>query len=476
MKLSLTLILITLTANIGWAGAGVRGGEVVYINGKYINRDFLDSNKSCWVSGLKVEQNYPAIKKIFDATATVDWVFAMMLEKHLHKLNFCFGGPLKPIEIDSRQSIRAKIPRVDYPGVTSIFVALQNEKGQVLEDANLLEKIEDYELPKDIAQGMHFIHEIMHTFLPSTVSDDTRRESVFNMVEVVKEIYLKRLVSREELYENMKEGGFNFPLTGSSLDPYRLQVEFLLGDATQKSKAFGQMSEPDILLSNSPTSLAQFVIDPKDKHALENPLAELSSYVEAIIQTGSSNQIDFIFNKQRFSVVDLNAIAFGIYLNLPEDQKQRLAHSINIEAEISKILEIIKTANAEVHENGLIYPNKELQSFSSSDVHKSIRALAIGIKLLVDRDDWATLNSIIAQSPNFYDALTLTAAKQGVRVATNIVPREKTYALTAIDKIQEALVQSFTEYLRGVLTPQDFKKVLSIINWSRLGYGEKNVY
>ncbi len=478
----ISLALATIAApRVGIAGAGVRGGELVFINGKYINRDFLEARKNCWVSGIQVEAENPGVGRVLESLSKVDWYFALVVEKRLHKLNFCFGGPLKPIEFDSRQNIR-RAPR--YP---SFFVALQTTDGTVFEDEDLFKKISDPDLSDEDAKGMHLIHEAMHSFIAPDTDDATRRQEVFSTLSVIRDIHLKKVISRDVLYTNLSANNILFPLTGSYLDPFRAQIIFLLGDATQRDHIFFSTSGLDVTLSKSIRSVSNLVED-EDRFMMKlDPLEVLTSYVEEVLRFGSESQVSYVFNKAGLTLIDPNFLSLGIYENVTSEQQAKLFSQVSVKPEIDRAIAKIATAQARVKMD-LLYANRELKSLSNQNAESSaqlvmalrplagggsipreIKSLAVAIAFLANKEDWAELGKEIGENPLFYGAMNFDQAKVSVGQAKSVVPREKDYALAALEALRGGLATTLQDYLRGVLTTACFEQVLKVIHWDRLG-------
>jgi len=452
-----------------FGGAGARGGgEVVDINGEYFPRDIVEQARCDWVPGSDMIKAVPETKKLFQGIAKVDWYFALELEREMSFLNFCLTGPLHPIFGHSRN-----VPQI-FSSFTSEFVGLRHNT-RVLLDGGI------FYSPKMSGDSRALIlaHETMHTYITMDMDPGERRIAMFTAVDTLARARAGTLTS-DQFHYKMRQSNVDFPQTAAQLEPYKLQVSFVLGNTEQKARMLLETRPVDRLVRGHYSKLAPLLAEWDQDTIKMIPEAALTEAYQAVISVGTSDEIQMALNQTSSRYVSPQTIALAELSKLSTDQKPRVLGSIQLPQVIVGVLNHMAEADVQICKlnicansafqdwTGVEHSSLDLpvvsiaERFDDREFSIDWRALTNGLVELIRKSDWNNVEDLIKR-PLFSAAIKLSHASQSLSSINPPMPREKQYVQEDMEHFQQATLEHAFNVFDAVLEPDESAHVSRLI-------------
>jgi hypothetical protein len=451
-------------------GSGVRGGgHVVDVDGAPELIEFVKGTTCSWKRGTRIIEENREISKTLDRLAQYDWYFAESLKQQVGGLNFCFTGPL------------LRLSPVDPKSPVATTLMLKGKYRQaavrVGQDVFVDESIYRSLLLRDPSRAAALmIHEGLHSFFSMELPTGIRYLSLWTMSKGIALAGQAPINSREGLHEEMYQNRVDFPRTVEDLDPYRTQVQFLMGTFEENRAA--------VLASNHPEDLIKdYEIFGKNLVSWDQawisqwggPEGVLKLVIQKMFKEGTQDEFDQLL-KKKFDRINPMIVALSVMDHMSEVKKAKiLASNLNqkgLAAALSNIKNM-KVTQGDLRimaspELALLLGSKTMAEIPLTSLSQTITQ-TLDVEIIVQvvsgmilKGEWDALDALVKNS-DFHQAFTFEIQKQAVSEMNPVVALEKNLALRFLRSAGQNLLQNTLDRIQSKVSEEQFTHFQSLI-------------
>ena len=480
----------------GGSGGGVRGGgHVVEVGGK---KELLDL-VTTYVCKVKTAESMlaenPYFEKILQKISYVDWYFAEDIKRALLELEFCMT-----------QQLYRLMPKFD-PVINKTVVMpdplLKIAKNGAIRVGNKV--YWDTQITKDLSdrsRAFLLLHEVMHSYLDWSLSDEERYLNLYSMIQVISDLEKSGISDEDpimaaDFHLQMRQNVL-FPTTPENLEPYREKLNFLLWSNTDQQVAtILQIAEPETLVDitideDKPIygSLANW--DAHTYSVRTSSMWFLESLLSTAMRRSTPEQFKDLLSVKTYKKINPLMIALSIPKKKIGSEKQSIIESSTLYAKLfDDVYSSIQNAQVRQTENKLrIMANSNLIALSAtnqkiselavtslvpfdqqknkiSELTLELQGFARLIASLIKEEKWHVIESKITANNLFYNSFGLKNVKSTIMPMNTKIEREKELALRIVSECQQGLLGLFLHAIEVQISRDEYQKFVSKIDFNK---------
>jgi hypothetical protein len=463
--IALLLLAPQAFARTGAEGGG--GGQFTDVNETKELTDIASQAVCTWETGEEFIAQHPDFKtRIITPLQNLDWYFADDIYEEAESLRYCLTGALRKVRpADPGSPVRPPQQWDSY------------QAGFRLNNTICL----DWDLFNDPSvsesnRSFLILHEVMHSYLPMNVFQ--RQLKLRSMVNAISQVVSGQVKTRAQLHYDMTQNDIQFPQTVDKLDPYRTELEFLLGTSDEQAQQITNLTEIDTIL-DLPLSQILSNLASYDQTLLTNQSPRMALENALLQRLTTDDLADFktLLLDPRFKRLHPIMLALGNLDNLSADQTA-FVFSQDARGEIFQALYgPISSAKLTKLDDGRAALDAEsdfalgatpgqvalLDLRSPTALPLDFEALAELLTHLAIAGDWDSITAIAGAGTPFLSTIQLTPLQQAVTQFQFSFPVEAKTAGERVTLIAKQIQTLFTQELQSSLSADQYSKLNAIL-------------